>query len=282
MSDKIDEQQREMRNRIEEAKKSEQYYEKAGLAPQQLIRPRRKEVEQISSTEKIIPKQSHEFDSTNNKSGNTTAEVIKPRKKSQQNIQLMNVDKEELAKTVTDIRNEYREIDKFTRKEEKRLEKERNLFEKKVEKLQHKVDKLVERDEFTEELTHTMEIQDNYMAAMKEINEHINKIKTDYDPEISLADRRRQIYENSKLASTERAQRLMYIRKLEAEGKSLSKGNAKPINKNSFYSMQLEQQQKLEFLKVKNPYQKRLQEVNERGGITMDETMAPQDRVAQQ
>ncbi|KAJ3619904.1 hypothetical protein Zmor_008661 [Zophobas morio] len=273
-----------MLNRISDVKKSEELFQKTGYEPQQFIRPRKhNEEENTNKSSNILkPNPSRKEVTVESKRDFDKRDAIKPRKKSQQNTEFANISKDELEKTVNEARFEYREIDKFTKKEEKKLEKERHAFEKKVVKLQQKVERMVDRDQFTEELTHTLEIQDNYMAAMKEINEHINKIKTDYDPEISLADRRRQIYENSKLASTERAQRLMYIRKLEAEGKSLAKGNAAPIKKESFYSKQLEQQKKMNFLRANNPYHKRLNEVNERGGITMEETMAPQDRVAQQ
>ncbi|KAJ3626891.1 hypothetical protein Zmor_004196 [Zophobas morio] len=117
---------------------------------------------------------------------------------------------------------------------------------------------------------------------MQEINEHINQINTNYDPEISLADRRKQIYENSKLASTERAQRLMYIRKLEAEGKKLAKGNLKSTGVNSFYHKQMEEQKNMAFMKNRNPYHQRMVEIMEKGGITAEVTEAPvEDHVAQ-
>lgn len=282
MDDKKEELELDILNRISDVKKSEHLYQKSGSESQQMIRPRRRVEEQNKdSRETIVPKQ-HKSSVSESNTEFSKHDAIKPRKKSQQTNEFVNVDREELEKTVSEVQNEYREIDKFIKKEEKKLEKERHQIEKKVVKLQHRVEKMVQKEEFTEELTHTIEIQDNYMAAMKEINEHINKIKTDYDPEISLADRRRQIYENSKLASTERAQKLMYIRKLEAEGKSLSRGNAAPIKKHSFYEKQLEQQKNMDFLRANNPYHKRLNEVNARGGVTIDETMAPQDRVAQQ
>jgi hypothetical protein len=274
-----------LQNRIRDAKKTDDLLNKQGT---NLIRPRAKDkpapvVEQQSQP--VAPEPRYEAQPLKPKKfmEESEFEIIKPRKKSQQNLNIVNVAKEEIEKTLTGVRDEYRKIDKVTKHEEKSLIKEKKQVEKKIDKLQSKAEKLISKKIYNEELEHTLEVKDNYVAAMKEINQHLTQIKSDYGEDISLGERRKQIYENSKLASTKRAQRLMYIRKLETEGKSLAKGNAKTTGAKSFYHQELEKQQSnSKFMEKRNPFYKRLKEVNDRGGVTVDATMPLEpDRVAE-
>lgn len=277
------------RDRLEEIKKSESM---VGNLPsrENMIIPRKKtnnEYSEINVIPKIQPKKQNNIVETKSEmivpqhKGTVIEEgstLIKPRKKRQQNIEFANLDKKELEDTMSEMIRAKKEHKKLAKQEEKRLVKEQIKIEKQIEKVEKKLENLEQKEGVSEEVIQkTQEIRDNYSAAMREINKNIKKINSDYSG-MSLADRRKQISNNANKASSERYQKLLYIREKEAQGESFNKVE-RPQEQSNFHK-QAKNSNLSEYIKRRNPFIERMNEINDKGGITEEKEKTYVDRIA--
>ncbi len=146
-------------------------------------------------------------------------QVFKPRK--EKNMPFSDEEIKEIEKTISDIRYEIRQKDKFVQKEEKKLIKEGYKLTKLVTKTSKKLNNMLEKGSFSNsDIEKTLELKENYVSKLKEIHDNIKTVASKYTPEMSLQERRKQIYNDAYNAETERAQKIISWRENVKLGKS--------------------------------------------------------------
>ncbi|AKX33814.1 hypothetical protein SLITO_v1c01480 [Spiroplasma litorale] len=137
--------------------------------------------------------------------------LITPRKK--KTLPFSKDQKKEIEHTITLVKNEFKEKEKNEERFEKQLAKERNKVEKLITKSSKKLSSLIKTDNFDiEEVESTLELHDNYLKKMEEIEDGINTLVLK-NPNLPLKERRKFIYKRAYNAETERARKLLIMKK---------------------------------------------------------------------
>ncbi|AXK51389.1 hypothetical protein [Spiroplasma alleghenense] len=165
---------------------------------------------------------------------------------------------------------------------ENQQEKSFKSISKNFAKLEKKIDRLIEKtsememsiellennDLQTPELiSKTIETKSNFVKAMRKINKEMPKIKSDFQ-NLSLKDRRKQIYENASIASAGRANKLKVINSQVAKGGFERVAQPKD-SWQSNYHKQLQNHGNLQYMRDRNPIFERMMKMNEKANLTL-------------
>ncbi|QEH62232.1 hypothetical protein SCHIN_v1c10390 [Spiroplasma chinense] len=134
-------------------------------------------------------------------------EVIKPRKR--KNLPFSEDEKTHIKEVVEEVKQELKTREVTLQKDQKKLFKEGHKISKMVSKVNKKIEVMKTKGYDEEVIERTLELKEDYVNKLKQIHEEIEVINSSYDPNMSLKDRRRQIYNNAYSAETERARKLI-------------------------------------------------------------------------
>ncbi|AHI53232.1 hypothetical protein [Spiroplasma culicicola] len=185
------------KKRLDEIKRSEELMGNSAASQQYFI-PKRKDNQEVEIVKK------------------TDESIIKPRK--HKNLPFSSEEKTEIQKTFSEVKSDLKEKEKANSKLEKQLIKEGYKISKMVKKTTKKINQMIEKDVDQEDIEKTIELKDNYVDQLKEIHENIKVVNSNYDINMTLKDRRKQIYSNAYNAETERARKLMAMREKGYDG----------------------------------------------------------------
>ncbi|WP_338971614.1 hypothetical protein [Spiroplasma endosymbiont of Panorpa germanica] len=165
---------------------------------------------------------------------------------------------------------------------ENQEEKNFKAISKDFSKLEKKIDQLIEKTtememhfDFLEKndiqdadlIAKTIETKSNFVKAMRKINKEMPKIKSDFQ-NLSLKDRRKQIYENASIASSGRANKLKVINSQVSKGgfeRSVAPKDAWQSN----YHKQLQNHGNMQYMRDRNPIFERMMKMNEKANLTL-------------
>ncbi|QGS52311.1 hypothetical protein [Spiroplasma tabanidicola] len=138
--------------------------------------------------------------------------LIKPRRK--QEPLVSKEERKELEKTISDVTAELREKNENIIKQHKKLMKEENKFNKLVNKYSKKIEVMKNKGYSEEKVEKTIELKENYKNKLNQIHQNLLFVEAHqtFDPNMSLKDRRKQIYNNAYNSETRRAQKLIALR----------------------------------------------------------------------
>ncbi|WP_339020643.1 hypothetical protein [Spiroplasma endosymbiont of Atherix ibis] len=178
----------------------------------------KKRLEEIKLSNDLINSQvaSNNFYVPKRKSINSINEevsLIKPRKK--KNLPFTDQQQNELEKTILDITNEYKDIEKEKKIIEKKLLKEEVKISRLITKNNRRIRSLIDKED-VQQLEKSVDLQEQYLKAFDKIQDGINTLVL-RENNISLEDRRKYIYNKAYNAETERARKLVELRNSNKE-----------------------------------------------------------------
>ncbi|AGR41562.1 hypothetical protein [Spiroplasma taiwanense] len=175
----------------------------------------KKRLDEIKKSNEIMGKNSESSNFFIPKRKNTNldlesnSEIIKPRKR--KNLPFTEEQKKEIEETVSNVKQEFKDIEIQNKMLEKKLVKEEQKLTKLIYKTSKKISNLLDKNK-EDELEKTLELQDEYFSALEKIQDDIDTIVLG-EANISLQQRRKHIYNNAYNAETERARRIIEMRK---------------------------------------------------------------------